>query len=71
MAACIPVIKEIEVLGPVPAAMSRLKGQYRWRFLVKSERGIKIQSFLKKWVKISQIPTHIRLQIDMDPYSFY
>lgn len=71
MAACIPVIKEIEVLGPVPAAMRRLKGQYRWRFLVKSERGIKIQSFLKKWVKISQIPTHIRLQIDMDPYSFY
>lgn len=71
MAACIPQVKEIEVLGPVPAAMSRLKGQYRWRFLVKSPRTIKLQPFLKKWVTTAAVPTHIRLQIDIDPYSFY
>lgn len=71
MAACIPQIKEIEVLGPVPAAMSRLKGQYRWRFLIKGPRGMKLQPFLKRWVETAQVPTHIRLQIDIDPYSFY
>jgi primosomal protein N' (replication factor Y) len=71
MAACIPRIKGIEVLGPVPAALSRLKGQYRWRFLIKGPRGVKLQPFIKKWMAVYSVPSHIRIQIDIDPYNFY
>ena len=70
LAAVIPRVKDIEVLGPVPAAMSRLKGQYRWRFLVKSPRTLKLQAFLKRWRAAAALPAHIRFQIDVDPYSF-
>ena len=34
-------------------------------------RNLKLQTFLRKWVATALVPTHIRLQIDMDPYSFY
>jgi primosomal protein N' (replication factor Y) len=71
MASVIPYQKNIEVLGPVPASMTRLKGQYRWRFLLKSKRSVKLQPFLKKWLELCQIPSSLKVQIDVDPYSFY
>jgi primosomal protein N' (replication factor Y) (superfamily II helicase) len=71
MAAAIPGVKGIEVLGPVPAAMTRLRGHYRWRFLIKGPRSLKLQPFLKKWMTTVPVPSMIRLQIDIDPYSFY
>lgn len=71
MAASIPFVKDIEVLGPVPAAMARLRGQYRWRFLIKSSRSVRLQPFLKRWISVCNIPSFIRIQIDIDPYNFY
>ena len=45
-----PVQKGIEILGPVVAPLSKLKGKYRYRILVKTEKQIKIQNYLHLWL---------------------
>jgi primosomal protein N' (replication factor Y) len=66
----IPQNPHITVLGPVPAALSRLRGRYRWRFLIKADRSIRLQTFLKDWFKKASFPQTIRMTIDIDPQSF-
>jgi primosomal protein N' (replication factor Y) len=70
LAKMIPQTAGITVLGPSPASRSKLKGKYRWRFLIKSSRNIKLQAFLQGWTKKFPLPTGVRLQIDLDPYNF-
>ncbi len=70
LAKAIPQRAGVTVLGPSPASRSKLKGKYRWRFLIKSSRNIRLQPFLKEWVKNSPLPSGVRLQIDLDPYNF-
>ncbi len=60
----------IRVLGPAPAALSRLKGQYRYRILVKTERGIHLQQLLSGWIADVTIPRSVRVKMDVNPYSF-
>lgn len=70
LARCIPQHPEITVLGPVPAPLARLRGRYRWRFLVKSDRSLRLQSFLQSWLQRAAIPPTIRVAVDIDPQSF-
>jgi primosomal protein N' (replication factor Y) len=68
-----PLIPDITVLGPVPAPIARLKGRYRWRFLIKSSQPMILQPFLKKWLSqpnLKKSAGTIRITIDIDPYSF-
>ncbi|MBY0463159.1 MAG: primosomal protein N', partial [Alphaproteobacteria bacterium] len=66
----IPRHAEITVLGPVPAPLARLRGRYRWRFLVKGDRSLRLQAFLQDWLQRASIPPTIRIAIDIDPQSF-
>jgi primosomal protein N' (replication factor Y) len=68
-----PITSEITVLGPVPAPIARLKGRYRWRFLIKSTKPMTLQLFLKDWLHHPQLRKAvgtIRTAVDIDPYSF-
>jgi len=66
-----PRSKQVEILGPVPATLSRLNGRYRWRFLVKSETPMLLQAFLKEWQNtLKDAPKSFRISIDIDPYCF-
>lgn len=60
----------IRVLGPAPAALSRLKGQYRYRILVKAPRGVHLQRMLSDWLGALSIPRRVRVKTDVNPYSF-
>ncbi|MDC0349137.1 primosomal protein N' [Alphaproteobacteria bacterium] len=71
MGTLLPPHTNIEILGPVAASMAKLKGQYRWRFLIKGPRSIKLQPFIKRWIEGCQVPSFLKVQIDIDPYSFY
>ncbi len=66
-----PHSDDISVLGPVPAPLSYLRGNYRYRFLVKATTKVKIQNEIRDW--LDKIPANrgVRIQIDIDPYSFY
>jgi primosomal protein N' (replication factor Y) len=70
LAKMIPQSFGVTVLGPSPASRGKLKGKYRWRFLIKSSRTIKLQTFLQEWTQKFPIPPGVRLHIDLDPYNF-
>lgn len=61
----------IEVLGPAPAFMALLRGRHRHRLLLKTRRDIRPQPLVKEWLDRLKIPSGVRVQIDVDPYSFF
>jgi primosomal protein N' (replication factor Y) len=60
----------IAVLGPSVAPMSLLRGRHRRRFLLKAARDVAVQPLLHGWLKHIGLPGSVRLQVDVDPYSF-
>ena len=60
----------ISTLGPAPAPIFMLRGKFRYRLLLKTLRNINIQVILKKWLKVVNIPSTVRVETDVDPYSF-
>jgi primosomal protein N' (replication factor Y) len=64
-----PQDKRLTILGPAPAPLSKLKGQYRFRILVKATHGIHLQKTMAGWLAGQQFP-HVRVKVDMNPYDF-
>jgi len=65
-----PESDQLQVLGPAPAPLSRLRDKYRFRLLVISEKSLHIQKTLKHWLDAVTIPASVRVTIDIDPQSF-
>ncbi len=61
----------IQTLGPADAPMYRLRGKYRRRLLVRAEKNIDIQKAIGEWLDAVKIPTAVRVQVDVDPQSFF
>ena len=64
-----PVDGRIRVLGPAPAPLSRLRGQYRYRLLIKAEKGIHLQKTLSNWLQGARF-SGVRIKLDVNPYYF-
>lgn len=60
-----------KVYGPAPAPIARVRGNYRYRILVKASKDIMLQSALLKWRNSFKVPNDIQISIDIDPQSFY
>lgn len=67
---CAPNTELIETLGPAPAPLNLLRGRYRYRLLLKTARNINIQNVLKKWLAMVKIKSNVRVDVDINPYSF-
>ena len=65
-----PAAPGVSVFGPAPAPMAILRGRHRRRFLIKCRRDIAPQPLLRDWLAKVKLPGLVRLQIDIDPYSF-
>jgi len=63
--------ERVVTLGPAPAPMYLLRGRYRYRLLLKTSKDVKIQDVLKKWMGRIKCPNSVRIEIDVDPYSFF
>ncbi len=64
--------KELQILGPVQAPISKLKGKYRWQILVKCKSVVLIRHLLNevdKRVKGLMREKKVRLTVDIDPYQ--
>jgi primosomal protein N' (replication factor Y) len=64
--------KEIQVLGPVEAPLSKLRGKYRWQIFVKSRNSALLHHFLGQVQARSRSVlrgTGVSLAIDVDPYQ--
>jgi primosomal protein N' (replication factor Y) len=66
-----PAVEGVEVLGPAPAPMALLRGRHRRRFLLKCRREQQPQPLIREWLRPVKLRGDLRLQIDIDPYSFY
>ena len=71
LAKTFPLIEEVELLGPSPAPLSYLRSRYRWRLLLKTPKDFSPQSLLKYWISRTPLPSTLKVQIDIDPYSFF
>lgn len=70
LASKVPQVAGIEVFGPADAPFFQVRGQFRMRFLVRSERDKNIGRFVNDWCQSHKLPASMRLIFDMDPYSF-
>jgi primosomal protein N' (replication factor Y) len=70
LVSAVPHVDGVEVWGPAPAPLYRLRGDFRIRFLIKSRRDINIQSFIASWLQHVKIPSSVRRTVDVDPYNF-
>ncbi len=62
--------ENIKVLGPVEAPISLLRGQYRYRILIKGDNRKNLNKLTKKIVQKAKLPSSVKLIIDVDPYTF-
>lgn len=67
---CAPNTELIETLGPAPAPMNLLRGRYRYRLLLKTAKNVNIQEVLKKWLGMVKVKSNVRVDVDINPYSF-
>lgn len=59
--------KEISILGPAPCVVSRIKGYYRYRIILKSKRDLMIQRIIRKALPEYADDRDVRVSIDIDP----
>ena len=62
--------ESINLLGPVEAPIFLLRGQYRFRILIKGNSRKMLNNFTKDLLKKCPLPSTIKLIVDVDPYSF-
>jgi primosomal protein N' (replication factor Y) len=60
----------VAVYGPAPAPLSLLRNRFRFRLLLKAERSISVQKTISDWLGRAKVPPVVRVQVDVDPYSF-
>ncbi|WP_434288685.1 primosomal protein N' [Celeribacter sp. SCSIO 80788] len=60
-----------QLFGPAPAPIARVRGRHRIRLLVKAEKTAPFQVAIAEWVGQVKLPANVRLQIDIDPQSFW
>ncbi len=69
-ARAVPHLPGVETLGPAPAPLRVLRGRHRRRFLLKARRDVNLQAVLRQWLARVKVPSNVRVQVDVDPYSF-
>jgi primosomal protein N' (replication factor Y) len=61
----------VTVLGPAEAPIVLIRGRYRFRLLVKTEREVDLQGYLRAWMaRAPKARGSTKVAIDVDPQSF-
>jgi primosomal protein N' (replication factor Y) len=62
---------QVEVLGPAPAPRAKIKDRYRWQILLKSASLSNLRAVCSGLLsrKADMIPSSVRMEVDVDPYS--
>jgi len=55
----------LEILGPSPCPMRKLRGLYRWQILIKGESSREIHALLEPFKEVKY--TGVKVEIDIDP----
>ncbi|WP_417451172.1 primosomal protein N' [Kordiimonas sp.] len=65
-----PVEHGVDVVGPAPAPMARVRGHHRFRMLVHTRKDIRVQPLIRAWLSRVRPKKGVRVKVDIDPYSF-
>ncbi len=60
----------IEAWGPAPAPLAMIRGRHRQRLLLKCAKQVNIQTVLAAWLARVKPAPGVRVDLDVDPYSF-
>ncbi len=60
---------ELEILGPAPAPLARIKNRYRWQLLLKSRHFSALHGLCEQLLakKTRLVSTGVRMSLDIDP----
>ena len=65
-----PHADDMAIFGPAPAPMALLRGRHRYRLLINARRTAAVQNAIRTWLDPLDFPQGVRVNIDIDPYSF-
>ncbi len=65
-----PQLESLEIFGPAPAPLARLRDEHRVRLLVRVDRTTKLQPLLADWLARVTLPRGVALKIIIDPFTF-
>ena len=72
LAKAAPKNEDVRVLGPAEAPIAVVRGRHRFRLLVKAPRAFDLSAYLRGWLADAPKPRgNVRLEVDVDPQSFY
>ena len=60
----------VELFGPAPAPISRVRGRSRVRLLAKAAKDAPLQAALRRWLGEVKVASSVRVAVDVDPQSF-
>lgn len=69
-ARAVPTASGIDVSGPADPPIALINGEWRKRFLIQAALERDLSAFMRDWKQRLKIPASVRIQIDIDPYSF-
>jgi primosomal protein N' (replication factor Y) len=62
----------VRVLGPAEAPVAVVRGRHRFRVLVKAPRAFDLSAYMREWLAAApKTRGNIKLQVDIDPQSFF
>jgi primosomal protein N' (replication factor Y) len=61
--------EKIEILGPAPAPIEKLRNRYRWQLLLKGKQSSSLLDLAKRAREALPRSRTVRLHIDVDPYN--
>jgi len=61
--------EKIEILGPAPAPIEKLRNRYRWQLLLKGKKSSSLLELAKQGREALPRSLSVRLHIDVDPYN--
>ncbi|MDA0901945.1 MAG: primosomal protein N' [Proteobacteria bacterium] len=62
-----PVQSDIEVFGPAPMPLTKVRNRYYYRLLIKAENRLNIQKLIAQVLAKITVPSTVRIKVDIDP----
>jgi primosomal protein N' (replication factor Y) (superfamily II helicase) len=59
----------IEILGPAPAPIEKLRSRYRWQLLLKGKQTSTLLELARRAGEALPRSRNVRLHVDVDPYN--
>ena len=61
------ILREVELLGPAPCLLQKLRGRSRVQILLKAARRPPLRRLLDRLAEVSRLPAGVTLTVDIDP----